>query len=96
MKDTSNRLMFSFGSSILLFASTVFAEPHPGKALHDKADCMKCHAAKPYDPQKTTDYPKLVKAVEFCNNNLNTGFWEEEVEQLADYLNQEYYHFEKP
>jgi hypothetical protein len=56
---------------------------------------MKCHAAKPYDPNKTTSWPKLVKTVQFCNDNLNSGLFEDEVEELADYLNQEYYKYEK-
>ncbi|MBD3755771.1 MAG: hypothetical protein IE937_09035 [Gammaproteobacteria bacterium] len=82
-------------AGLMFMSGSVFAEPHPGKVLHDKAQCMSCHTAKPYNPQKTNSYPKLVKAVQFCNDNLNAGMWEEEVEQLADYLNQEYYHFNK-
>lgn len=82
-------------SGLLFLSSAALAEPHPGKVLHEKAECMSCHTAKPYNPQKTDSYPKLVKAVQFCNDNLNAGMWEEEVEQLADYLNQEYYHFKK-
>lgn len=78
----------------LLLAQTAVAE-HPGKALHEDANCMKCHAAKPYNPAKSKNYPGLVKAVAFCNNNLNTGLFDDEVEELADYLNQTYYHFEK-
>ncbi|MBO1925007.1 hypothetical protein [Thiomicrorhabdus sp. 6S3-12] len=79
-----------------LFSLPVLAEPHPGQELHDSANCMKCHASQPYDPVKTPTYEKLVKAVAFCNNNLNTGMFEDEVEQLADYLNQEYYKHPKP
>ncbi|WP_172959697.1 hypothetical protein [Thiomicrorhabdus aquaedulcis] len=37
--------------STLLFSQASFAEPHPGEVLHKKADCMKCHAAQPYDPK---------------------------------------------
>ncbi|BCN93423.1 hypothetical protein THMIRHAM_12080 [Thiomicrorhabdus immobilis] len=82
--------------SIALFSSNSFAEePHPGKVLLDAANCMKCHSSKPYNPQKTTSYPKLVAAVSFCNENLNTGMFEDEVEQVADYLNQTYYHHPK-
>lgn len=93
----SHLVRFSVISSALLFAqaSQAGAGEHPGKAFHDDANCMKCHAAKPYDPKKSDSYPKLVKAVQFCNDNLNAGFFEDEVEQLADYLNQEYYHHPK-
>ena len=78
----------------LLFSQTAYAE-HPGKVLHDDANCMKCHTSKPYDPVKTDSWPKLVKTVQFCNDNLNTGMFEDEVEQLADYLNQTYYKHSK-
>jgi len=70
-------------------------EPHPGKALHEASNCLKCHASKPYNPEKTDSFPKLVKSVQFCNDNLNTGLFEDEVEQLADYLNDTYYHHPK-
>ncbi|WP_319379706.1 hypothetical protein [Thiomicrorhabdus sp.] len=80
---------------LTLISSLSVAAPHPGKELHEAADCMKCHTAKPYSPEKTTSFPKLVKMVGFCNDNLNVGMFEDEVEQLADYLNQTYYHFPK-
>jgi len=94
MKKSLSVMASCFALSFVISQPT-FAADHPGKALHDQADCMKCHAAKPYDPKKSDSYPKLVKAVQFCNDNLNTGYWEDEVEQLADYLNQEYYHHPK-
>lgn len=80
----------TFAVATLLFTQTAYAE-HPGKVFHDDANCLKCHTSKPYDPTKSDSWPKLVKAVTFCNNNLNTGLFEDEVEQLADYLNQTYY-----
>lgn len=80
---------------LIAFSSLSYAEEHPGKVLHEEANCMKCHAAKPYNPQKTDSWPKLVKTVTFCNNNLNTGLFDDEIEQLADYLNQTYYHHDK-
>ncbi|MBF6056833.1 MULTISPECIES: hypothetical protein [Thiomicrorhabdus] len=80
----------------LSFASSLsIAAPHPGQELHEAANCMSCHATKPYSPEKTTSFPNLVKTVQFCNDNLNAGMFEDEIEQLADYLNQTYYHFPK-
>lgn len=79
------------------YAQTALAE-HPGKAFHDSANCISCHSATskhPYNPQKSDTWPKLVKAVNFCNDNLNAGMFEDEVEQLADYLNQTYYKLPK-
>lgn len=77
--------------SIVFFASTTAYAEHPGKVLHEQAKCMGCHTAKPYDKNKTPTYAKLVSTVSFCNDNLNAGMFEDEIEQLADYLNQIYY-----
>lgn len=78
-----------------LFMGSAQASEMPGKALFDDADCMQCHAAKPFQPNKTNTYPKLVKAVAFCNNNLNTGWFDDEVELVAEYMNKEYYNLKK-
>lgn len=84
-------------SLVLLFGTSThsLAEPHPGKALHESGDCMRCHTAKPYNPNKTTSFEQLIERVQFCNDNLNAGMFEDEVEQLADYLNDTYYHMPK-
>lgn len=95
-KKYSMRLLaLSSIAGVSLFSTTSFAEVHPGKVLHDDANCMKCHTDKPYDPQKSDSWEKLVKTVQFCNDNLNAGMFEDEVEQLADYLNQTYYKHSK-
>ncbi|MCF6345132.1 MAG: hypothetical protein L3J00_01530 [Thiomicrorhabdus sp.] len=81
--------------STLLLSSTAFAEPHPGKVLHEDNNCLKCHVDKPYNPQKTDTYPKLIKSVRFCNDNLGIGLFDDEIEELADYLNNTYYQHDK-
>ncbi len=80
-------------TSIAVFSSNIFAagDPVAGKALHDEANCLSCHTKKPYDPAKTNTYEKLVKAVNFCNVNLNTGWFDDEVEHVVAFLNKEYY-----
>lgn len=83
----------------IVFSSSVFAgSPHPGFEFHEEANCIKCHSAEsknPYNRNKSDSFPKLVKAVQFCNDNLNAGWFEDEVEMVADYLNQEYYYHPK-
>ncbi len=79
----------------LLSSQTVMAEPHPGKVLHDDNNCLRCHVDKPYNPSKTDSFPKLIKSVRFCNENLGIGLFDDEIEELADYLNQTYYQHPK-
>lgn len=92
------KLILSALSTITCMAfisQPAFAEPHPGQELHESSNCMSCHTDKPYNPDKTTSFELLVKRVQFCNDNLNTGLFEDEVEELADYLNETYYHMPK-
>lgn len=89
------KLTLAFAGTLLLTSQVAFAEMHPGAALHDSANCMSCHTAKPYNPKITDSYPKLVKKVQFCSDNLQTGMFEDEVLQIADYLNETYYHHPK-
>lgn len=75
-----------------LFMSSAFAnDSMPGKALHADANCLKCHATQAYNPTKTPSFPKLVAAVTYCNENLNSGWFEDEITHVAEYLNETYY-----
>jgi hypothetical protein len=89
------KLTLSLAGGLLLTSQFALAEIHPGAELHDAANCMGCHTAKPYNPKVTDTFPKLVKTVQFCNDNLDTGLFEDEVYQMADYLNETYYHHPK-
>lgn len=88
-------------ASLFTVTSVAWAEsPHPGKVMHDDANCMKCHAdmgyAKPSLKKMGVDsWQDLKDAVSYCESNLNVGWFPEEQEQVADYLNQTYYHFDK-
>ncbi|WP_321323241.1 hypothetical protein [Thiomicrorhabdus sp.] len=92
---TSVKSLSAVALGYILFSNNASASEMPGKALHDSANCMKCHAAKPYNPQKTDTYEKLVKTVAFCNSNLHIGLFDDEVNEVADYLNATYYHHPK-
>ena len=94
MKKTILSALSVMGSLFLL-SQPVMAEPHPGQELHESSDCLRCHADKPYNPDKTTSFELLVKRVQYCNDNLNSGLFEEDIEVLADYLNETYYHMPK-
>lgn len=72
-----------------------------GKGLHDK-DCMACHArkfdgdgAKIYTrpDHKVTSLAQLKAQIAYCNTELGAGYFPEEEEHLAAYLNLQYYRF---
>ena len=72
-----------------------------GKALVER-DCVSCHAAKfPGDPDRmytraehrVKTPAKLLAQVQACNTNLAKGYFPEEEEHIAAYLNLEFYKF---
>lgn len=86
-------------------AATTPASPEgsasTGKGLHDK-DCVACHArkfdgdaAKIYTrpDHKVTSRAQLKAQIAYCNTELGAGYFPEEEEHLAAYLNLQYYRF---
>ena len=67
-------------------------DSHPGKALHD-ANCISCHDTGKYESsaRQVNGFPALLAQVRRCNANLNPGLSDDEIKQVADYLNQAFY-----
>jgi cytochrome c553 len=72
-----------------------------GKALVDK-DCIECHAQRfAGDPdqmylradRRVRTPAQLLAQVQTCNTNLGKGYFPEEEEHIAMYLNLEFYKF---
>jgi mono/diheme cytochrome c family protein len=71
-----------------------------GKTLHDK-DCIACHAQRFGDPSKMYTRPdhrvktpaQLRTQVAVCNTQLGTHYFPDDEDNVAAYLNREYYHF---
>jgi cytochrome c5 len=72
-----------------------------GKPMFDK-DCVLCHARK-FDGKPDQMYlradhrvrtsAQLLTQVQYCNSQLATGYFPEEEEHVAAYLNLHYYKF---
>lgn len=73
---------------------TEVAANHVGKKIHD-SNCISCHDTAVYtrDDRRVKDFPKLIAQVRLCDANLGTSLFDEEIEQVADYLNTAYYQF---
>lgn len=72
-----------------------------GKALVER-DCVSCHARQfAGDPDRIYTRPerrvttpqKLLAQVRFCSANLGKGYFPEDEENVAAYLNREFYKF---
>ncbi|WP_058557051.1 hypothetical protein [Thiohalocapsa sp. ML1] len=72
-------------------AAAEAADPH---ALVEQ-NCTSCHGSEVYTrPDRKIDSLSGLKTqVEACNTNLNTGMFPEEVNAVANLLNEEYYKF---
>lgn len=76
-------------------------DPMKGKALHDKA-CVSCHVSmyggdgsKMYTraDHKVKTPQQLAARISGCNANTGAGWFPEDEENVAAYLNQHYYKF---
>ena len=88
--------------SILLLASTTAfagtavqaADIKAGQSLHD-ANCMKCHDSGVYThpDRKVTTIDGLRKQVKRCELSLGLTWFDEQTEDVVQYLNSSYYKF---
>jgi mono/diheme cytochrome c family protein len=72
-----------------------------GAAMHEK-DCVACHVRRvggdgtsmyTRADRKATTPAKLKAQIALCNSELGTGYFPEEEEHVAAYLNLQYYKF---
>ena len=82
-------------TSILLFSSTLFADIEEGKEMFDESNCMECHETSHFKAKKdkVNDYKKLHKIVSMCAFNNDTGWFDDELDDVVKYVNREFYHF---
>jgi len=92
-------------SLILLAASINANQIKSGEKLYTTANCQKCHLqGEKFDPNsinkegmlsQVKDKKGIHKWVESCDNFFNVGWFPEEVDKVAEYLNKSYYKFKK-
>ncbi len=85
-------------SGILLAATTsgVLADPEVGKELVNE-NCYGCHGNDIYTraDRMVSSRAGLSKQVHRCELALGLQWFEEDVENSAEYLNNQFYHFKK-
>lgn len=77
------------------------ADPGKGEALHQQ-NCVSCHVSMvggdgselyTRETRRVGSFPSLVAQVNRCNVNLGVGWFDDEVEAVAEYLNAAFYRF---
>ena len=91
MKKTALLLVGIYFSVSTLFSSN-FSN---GKKLYIEAKCEKCHNSQSFGLQnhKVKDLTKLKQSVKKCNFAMDAEWLDEEVDDVAHYLNAKYYNF---
>ena len=70
------------------------ANPDNGKALVE-SNCTKCHDERVYTrpDRRVTTLEGLTKQVTRCERSLGLKWFDDDIADVAAYLNQTYYHF---
>ncbi|MEN8802234.1 MAG: cytochrome c [Thiogranum sp.] len=79
---------------LLTTGSYTLADAEHGKQLHDE-HCMKCHDTSVYtrETRRVTDNDALVKQVKRCELNLGLRWFDNDVNDVVQHLNQSFYKF---
>lgn len=89
--------LFLFSVSGLVMANE---EPDPlnGQKLFEQSSCLDCHGSEVFtrDDRKVTDFGGLEAQVRRCDANLSTNWFDDQIMDVVEYLNTNFYQFEKP
>ncbi len=78
----------------LLITSVKAADIENGKTLHNK-NCVRCHQPALYlkEDRKVKNLKHLRSQVQFCEVSNDLSWFDEEVDDVTEYLNVNYYFF---
>lgn len=80
--------------TVLCLDSLQAADMDNGDDLHF-SNCTGCHDASVYtrDNRRVGNLARLETQVRFCKDTLGLTWFDDEVEDVIEYLNKTYYHF---
>jgi hypothetical protein len=83
-----------FFAVLLTTGSYALADGEHGQQLHDK-HCMKCHDTGVYtrEDRRVANQDALVKQVKRCELNLGLQWFDSDVNDVVQHLNQSFYQF---
>lgn len=95
---TRRHLLLTLCAAACLSApGLVSADPANGERLH-QMHCQQCHDSQVYTRENhfVTSMPGLESQVRRCEQNIGLKMFDDEVQDVVDYLDQHFYHFTKP
>lgn len=96
-------LNFSLVSSLVFFSSISIADIKNGKELH-QGNCTSCHISMQggdgssiytRENKRIESHPALIKQVKRCRDSLGVPWPEEHVNDVVEYLNNNFYNYKK-
>ena len=80
----------------LLFTTSAYGGAEEGKEMFDEAKCIECHNTSDFkSSKKVHSFEQLEARVQACQLNTDAGWFDEDVTDVADYLNQDFYKLKK-
>ncbi len=80
----------------LMLTTAAFGGVEEGKAMFQEANCMECHNTADFTGStKVHNFKQLEDRVQACQLNSDAGWFDEDVTDVADYLNTDFYKFKK-
>lgn len=81
-------------AALLAAGSYAVADAERGQQLHDE-HCMKCHDTAVYtrENRRITNQEALAKQVKRCELNLGLRWFDTDINDVTQYLNQSFYKF---
>lgn len=88
------KLYYTVATLVLSLGSLQAADINNGDDLHF-TNCTGCHDESVYtrDNRRVKNLQRLGTQVRFCKDTLELTWFEDEVEDVIEYLNKTYYHF---
>ncbi|HTS23218.1 MAG TPA: hypothetical protein VMN79_15565 [Casimicrobiaceae bacterium] len=89
--------MIAFGSGLACAQNAPGGGASPGEQLYS-THCLSCHSSQVHwrDKRIAKDWPGLVAQVRRWESNVGLGWPDEDILDVARYLNARYYHFAEP
>ncbi len=90
-------LSATLGLCVISSAILPVAQASAAKELHDK-HCQRCHDDSMYTRKNplVLTYPALGERVRFCDNASGAHLSAPQLQSVVDYLNTQFYKFDKP
>ncbi|MBK1720645.1 c-type cytochrome [Thiocystis violacea] len=94
---TQSTLAIALSAAVVAFGllPNTSAAAEEVDALYQE-NCTKCHGSEVYtrEDRKVTSYDGLVRQVQRCELSLQLTWFDDDIKNVADYLNQRFYHFQ--